>query len=103
MEIRTMADIANDDANELADKKELATIDAHKDLDRWYSAELGDELIDIDTIISNDILCHDDAVNIIKLMLTGHGVEGLIKLAKLYAKEKENRVDEMIEAHFYKD
>ena len=103
MEIRTTADIAQDDANELADNKEFATIQANQDLDRWYSAELGSESVDIDTIISMDILCHDDIVKIIKLMLTGHGVEGLIKLSKLYIHEKEDRVAEMVDAYFYKD
>ena len=93
----------NREAEQLQIDKDAAHHKLEVDLERWNKAELSGSSISMDRIIKDDLLCHDSAPRIIKLMLTGHQDDAMKLLIETYDSLAKDAITEAVDAHFWKD
>ena len=93
----------NREAEQLQIYKEAAYHKLEVDLERWNKAELSGKAISMDGIIEDDLLCHDNAPRIIKLMLTGFPDDAMKLLIETYDALAEDAITEAVDTHFWKD
>ena len=73
------------------------------DLETYFGTVLGNKVVSMDRIIKDDLLCHDSAPRIIKLMLTGHQDDAMKLAIETYDALAEDAITEAVDAHFWKD
>ena len=101
--ISTTTEKYNREAEQLQIDKDTTHAAMTKDLERWHKAEIRDKTVSMDEIINEDLLCHDSAPRIIKLMLIGHQDDAIKLLIETYDSLAEDAITEAVDAHFWKD
>jgi DNA relaxase NicK len=87
-------------AAEREDKKQRAIELMRVEMERWFKSELGEQAIDMDDIINDDLMYSDAANKIFKLMLTGYGDEAKALLKTTYDMYVEDAIQDAIDDHF---
>ena len=93
----------NREAEQLQIDKDAAYHRMEKDLEAYLGTVLGNKVVSMNQIIKDDLLCHDSAPRIIKLMLTGHQDDAMKLLIETYDALAEDAITEAVDAHFWKD
>ena len=101
--ISTTTEKYNLEAEQLQIDKDAAHHKLEVDLERWNKAELSGHVISMDKTINIDLLCHDSAPRIIKLMLTGHQDDAMKLAIETYDALAEDAITEAVDTHFWKD
>tara|TARA_R110000803_G_scaffold210512_1_gene282499 strand:- start:698 stop:1006 length:309 start_codon:yes stop_codon:yes gene_type:complete len=101
--ISTTTEKYNREAEELQIDKDAAYHRMEIDLETYLGTTLGNKTVSMDNIIKYDLLCHDRAPRIIKLMLTGHQDYAMKLLIETYDALAEDAITEAVDAHFWKD
>ena len=93
----------NREAEQLQIDKDAAYHRMEVDLETYFGSALGNKTVSMDNIIKDDLLCHDSAPRIIKLMLTGHQDDAMKLLIETYDSLAKDAITEAVDAHFWKD
>ena len=93
----------NREAEQLQIDKDAAYHRMEVDLETYFGTVLGNKVVSMDRIIKDDLLCHDSAPRIIKLMLTGHQDDAMKLAIETYDALAEDAITEAVDAHFWKD
>ena len=97
----TTSEKAHFEHEELEIKKDIAKSVMASDMDRWFSTKIGNDEINIDQIINDELLSHKDATLIVKLIITGHIEEAQKLTIDLYEELVTDAINEAVEDYYF--
>ena len=97
----TTSEKAHFEHEELEIKKDFAKAKMASDMDRWFSTKIGNDEINIDQVINDELLSHKDATLIVKLMITGHTEEAQKLTIDLYDELVTDAINEAVEDYYF--